>query len=352
MSGWTDAGSTDFIIDGSASEKLTFVGNTLYSASVQGGAGNDSVTAGDGADEISLGAGADTVNAGAGNDRIGAEGGTQTLAITYGDNDTVTVTVNGVASAALVIPAGGGESDANVAADLVALINAKSALNFATAAVGGTNDVVITYDQYFTGATVAEVDAGNGNDTVSVGTATGYSDAGDDVINLGDGVDYVYYNAGADKINTGGNDSDADIIYFQSDAADVAATWTDTAAGSTVDVSNAVIITGYTLDKLDLAASAGDFAAVNTPVETMVTSNDAIGNNDDVDVYTGVYNATTGLFTSAATASATDLLVIYDNDVSGTPDFSAIVLVGGVNSSGELLGITEASGVLTLGAWA
>ncbi len=54
-------------------QKLTFVGNTLYSASVQGGAVNDSVTAGDGADEISLGAGADTVNAGAGNDRIGAE---------------------------------------------------------------------------------------------------------------------------------------------------------------------------------------------------------------------------------------------------------------------------------------
>jgi len=348
MSGWTDASSTDFIIDGTAAEKLTFVGNTLYSASVQGGAGNDSVTSGDGADEISLGAGADTVNAGAGNDRIGAEGGTQTLAITYGDNDAIVVTVNGVASASVTAS----NDDITTATNIAAAINAKSATNFATAAVDASNDVVITYDQYFTGATVTDNTGADGNDTVSVGTATGYSDAGDDVINLGDGVDYVYYNAGADKINTGGNDSDADIIYFQSDAADVAATWTDTAAGSTVDVSNAVIITGYTLDKLDLAASAGDFAAVNTPVETMVTSNDAIGNNDDVDVYTGVYNATTGLFTSAATASATDLLVIYDNDVSGTPDFSAIVLVGGVNSSGELLGITEASGVLTLGAWA
>ncbi len=49
------------------------------------------------------------------------------------------------------------------------------------------------------GLPVVEVDAGNGNDTVSVGTATGFSDAGDDTINLGDGVDYVYYNAGADK---------------------------------------------------------------------------------------------------------------------------------------------------------
>jgi hypothetical protein len=327
MSGWTDATSTDFIIDGTASEKLTFTGNTLYSASVQGGAGNDSVTSGDGADEISLGAGADTVNSGDGNDRIGAEGGTQTLAITYGDNDTVTVTVNGVASDALVIPAGGGESDANVAEDLVALINAKSATNFATAAVGGTNDVVITYDQYFTAATVSESDAGDAAATVSVGAASGFSDAGDDVINLGDGVDYVYYNAGADKINTGGNDSDADIIYFQSDVADVAAEWTDTAAGSTVDVSEAVIITGYTLDKLDLADSAGDFAAVNTAVETQVTSNDAIGSDNDVDLFTGTYDSTTGLFTSAATADATDLLLIYDNDVGGTNDFSAIVLL-------------------------
>jgi hypothetical protein len=310
------------------------------------------VTSGDGADEISLGAGADTVNAGAGNDRIGAEGGTQTLAITYGDNDTVTVTVNGVASDALVIPAGGAESDANVAADLVALINAKSSTNYATAAVGGTNDVVITYDQYFTGATVSETDAGNGNDTVAVGTATAFSDAGDDVINLGDGVDYVYYNAGADKINTGGNDSDADIIYFQSDVADVAAAWTDTAAGSTVDVSEAVIITGYTADILDLASSAGDFAAVNTAVETQVTTAAAIGNADDVDLYTGTYDSATGLFTSTATADATDLLLIYDNDVSGTADYSAIVLVGGVNSAGELMGVTEASGVLTFGAWA
>jgi hypothetical protein len=160
------------------------------------------------------------------------------------------------------------------------------------------------------------------------------------------------FGGGADTINTGGNDSDADIIIVNADAADIATLWTDTAAGSTVDVSSAPIVTAYTADILNFAGSAGDFAAVNAATVTQVTTAAAIGNADDVDLYTGTYSAATGLFTSTATADATDLLLIYDNDVAGTSDFSAIVLVGGVTSTGTVLAITEASGVLTLGAWA
>ena len=282
-------------------------------------------------------------------DKIGLNGRVETYTITYDAGDKAKLTLNGVDTAQVTFAT----DVATAAAAVASAVNDTTATSHATA-TSALGVVTVTYQSWegvagsstFTDAGILLT--GGVADAVS---AAGTNSSGDDAISLGDGADVYVFGGGADTINTGGNDGDADTIIMNADAADIAAAWTDTAAGSTVDVSGAVILTGYTADKIGLAGSAGDFTAVNTATTTQVTTAATIGNADDVDLFTGTYDSATGLFTSEATANATDLLLIYDNDVSGTADYSAIVLVGGVTSTGTVLAVTESSGVLTLGSW-
>jgi hypothetical protein len=303
------------------------------------------------ADEISGGAGNDVLTGNAGADRFGLTGRVETITIaSYDAADTVKFTANGVESE--VITAGTGNTNAaTVADDLADAINATSATSFVTA-TADTGVVTVTYAQYFgvAGATTLTVDGGT-DMTAAVAIDTAGDNAGADTISGGTGADTIVAGSGADSINTGGNDGAVDVIIIASDAASAPATWTDTSGGSTVDVSSALRITAYATDTISLAASAGNFTAVNPATITQVTTAASIGNADDVDLYTGTYDSTTGLFTSTAQANATDLLMIYDNDVAGTAAYSMVVLIGGVTTTG-IFQITESSGVLTLGTWA
>jgi len=348
FSGFTSSSSASILVDGNSDGAKTITGNSTANVLLSGN-GDNTVTGGAGADTISIGSGENTVTAGAGVDKIGLNGRVETYTITYDAGDKAKLTLNGVDTAQVTFAT----DVATAAAAVASAVNDTTATSHATA-TSALGVVTVTYQSWegvagsstFTDAGILLT--GGVADAVS---AAGTNSSGDDAISLGDGADVYVFGGGADTINTGGNDGDADTIIMNADAADIAAAWTDTAAGSTVDVSGAVILTGYTADKIGLAGSAGDFTAVNTATTTQVTTAATIGNADDVDLFTGTYDSATGLFTSEATANATDLLLIYDNDVSGTADYSAIVLVGGVTSTGTVLAVTESSGVLTLGSW-
>lgn len=350
FSGLTSTGGALIIDADDDGDDKTIVGNNEANTYLAGGAGDNTITAGAGADGIAIGTGDNTVTSGGGADIVGYTGRVETFTMTYDADDTTKLTLNGVDTAAVTHAT----DLATTAAAVATAVNNTSATSFATA-TSALGVVTVTYYAWAGEAgssTDVDTDTDGTTATADAVSAAGTATSGDDAISLGAGADTYVYGGGADTVNTGGNDSGADSIVMNVDAADIASTWTDTAAGSTVDVSEAVIVTGYTSDTINLAGSAGDFAAINTATTTQVTTAANIGNADDVDLFTGTYDASTGLFTSEATADATDLLLIYDNDVAGTADYSAIVLVGGVTSTGTVLAITEASGVLTFGAWA
>jgi Ca2+-binding RTX toxin-like protein len=188
-----------------------------------------------GAGEISSGPGADVLTGGNGIDRFGLTGRVETLTIAQGNEgaaDTITLTFNGVPTAATAAAADGASKDANTAALLVAAINATSATSFVTA----TNaDAVITinYNQYFgtPGAVSAETDADNDSSQTFAVSAAG-DNAGADTINGGIGADVILAGTGGDSI-TGGTGLDT-YLYINGDAA-------VTIAGT----GNSGTITGY-----------------------------------------------------------------------------------------------------------
>lgn len=350
FSGFTSTGGALIIDADDDGDDKSIVGNDEANIYLAGGAGDNSITSGAGADGIAIGTGDNTVRSGLGSDKVGYTGRVETFTMTYDAGDTTKLTLNGVDTSAVTHAT----DLATTAAAVATAVNATSATSFATAtsALGVVTVTYYTWGGTAGAATDVDTDGDSTTATAVAVSAAGTATSGDDDINLGDGADTYVFGGGADVVSTGGNDGDADTIVVNADVADIASAWTDTSAGSTVDVSQALILTGYTADVINLAGSAGDFAAVNAATTTQVTTAASIGSADDVDFYTGTYDSATGLFTSEATADSADLLLVYDNDVSGTADYSAIVLVGGVTSTGTILSITEASGVLTFGAWA
>jgi len=197
------------------------------------------------------------------------------------------------------------------------------------------------------GAGTNDINTGAGNDQIQGGTAVDTILAGDgaDIIDGGDAIDKIHGGNGADKMS-GGTGSDADEFHYDATGETAAApsAWTNTAAGSTVDVSSADIISGEVGDKInltDIDGSGDTFTAVNE-TDTQVTTAASIGQSADVDYYTGNYDSTTGLFTSAADANASDILIIWDNngDTTGT-DYEMIVVTG-------ISDVSNSSSVLTM----
>ena len=111
----TGGGGTDTIVGGSAADSLTGGagadnitsnnGNdTITSAggndTIAGGTGNETITTGEGADQITTDAGNDNVNAGAGDDTVIVAGNLTSQDTLNGGDDTDTLSLSGVATAA------------------------------------------------------------------------------------------------------------------------------------------------------------------------------------------------------------------------------------------------------------
>jgi hypothetical protein len=305
------------------------------------GDGNDNLTGDDGADVFMAGLGDDTITGGAGVDVVAGFGRVETLNITGADTSNVVLTLNGTDI-----------TYASTATDSTAADAAVAAVNTAdvgvSAAKDGSNDVVLTYTFFKGTAGVVKTDSGNNAGAIAITTA-GATD-GDDTITTGAAADIVVYTGGVDSINVGAGDSAADTVLFLVDAVDAPTAMTDTSGGSTVDASSAVLITAGSADIINLALSAGDFnnSSTTTSTTTQVTSAQSLGTADKIQVYSGTFAA--GTWTSAAaddSAGAHDALVVYDNDVSGSSDFSMFILLEAYPSD-SFIGISEASGVLTL----
>ncbi len=124
------------------------------------------------------------------------------------------------------------------------------------------------------------------------------------------------------------------VVYTTLEKPPLPEAWTDSRAGSTVDVSAADIISSQPGDTIDFSAlvahAPGDpgFSAVNE-IDTRVTDDSVLGEASDVTYYTGNYDADSGVFTSADDAGSADVLVVYDNDAGGVhTDYDMIVLLG------------------------
>jgi uncharacterized delta-60 repeat protein len=215
--------------------------SVTIAASINGGAGNDSLTGGSGNDSINGADGNDTISGGAGNDSLAAGAGDDNLSGGTGD-DTI-VAGNGVdiidggdgnnsikgGQGADVITAGNGnniitgatDNDSITVGDGNNSINGGAGNDSITAGNGantinggGGDDVIVS------GVGSSSIDGGAGNDSITVtgGTTTISGGAGDDTIIGGSGADSIDGGAGNDIIVGGlGNDTitggaDRDII--------------------------------------------------------------------------------------------------------------------------------------------
>ena len=142
---------------------------------------------------------------------------------------------------------------------------------------------------------------------------------------------------GADTFTTG---TGIDIItYSVAGQTTTATTFTAAAGGSTISTVGMDIIVGAG-DKIDLSA-LGTITAVNE-TDTKVTTNASVGAADDVQYFTGNYDAATNLFTSAADASASDLLVAWDNNGTTAGTTYEVIIITGASD------LTLASDVATI----
>jgi hypothetical protein len=301
------------------------VNNTIDGGSgndvIYGYAGADSLVGGGGNDTIYGGLGADTLSGGTGNDvysyTVGSASAAGTLAVanptdgaagtpnvaevqtltvggTWVAGETASFTLNGN-TITYVVPAGGTATTA-IAAGIQQLVMPSFTSTVATS--------VVT----FTETTPAGVNIAAGTSSVTPAVATGAT-------------------------------------------ANAPATWTapvSPATAATISTTGADVIAWGTGDSLDLTALDGTTAGfvASAVIGTLVSAADAIaaaGTTAGIKFYTGVYSSA-GTFTSAASANATDTLVVYDNNdevASGTNEM--IVLTGIVVGS-----ITDTAGVITL----
>ncbi len=219
--------------------------------------------------------------------------------------------VNGSVEAKSIVGVNASLFNGTTTIDLADVVNG-------TTIKGGTNDDDITGtlgDDIITGGLGDDDISGNDGDDIINGGA------GADIITGGDGADIMKGDADTDRFIIGAGDSDA-----------VQASWTDTAGGSTIDVSGMDIITVVNGDNdvIDFDAMINlDVVTAYNAVVTQVTTGATVGQTEDFTTYTGTYSSITNLFTSTASASATALLLVYDtNGDGGGAIYQAVVLVG------------------------
>ncbi|MGO1117233.1 calcium-binding protein [Rhodovibrionaceae bacterium A322] len=191
-------GGDDEIIGGAGQEKL------------YGGSGNDTLAGGSNDDTLMGYSGNDSLTGGAGNDVINGSVGED---YQYGGSGNDTIYWD---SKDLAIRGGLGEEDVLMAWDGNDTVIMDHAMmgggeeangGFEKVLLRGGDDFIIG-DRVFAGDTSLHLDAGEGNDVISL-----WGD-GDDTILAGDGDDWVYGGAGKDQIYGG---DDIDYIYGGAD---------------------------------------------------------------------------------------------------------------------------------------
>jgi Ca2+-binding RTX toxin-like protein len=227
----TAAGVTNITLLG-ATASLNFGGLTdsdgvsiISNASVRG-----TVTGTAFADEISGGAGNDSFSGGSGDDRLGYIGRQEKIDIGYSADGAVVVTINGVD-----VTFNAATNDSDTADAAVTAINA-AVSTFVTAAKDGSNDVVLTYSQFF-GTPGAEKTDTKAN--VDGWTVTTIGDnAGADTLRGGEGADIILGGSGNDTIILTETTNATDTVFFATTAA----------------LNGSDTITGFitTSDKLDI----------------------------------------------------------------------------------------------------
>ena len=218
--------------------------------------------------------------------------GTDNISSGKGDDTIIVATAN--AGNNDIMDGGAGTGDTLQLSAAATFATDANLVNIENVTVSGTSTVVFaaqTEDLAFTGASgVQTITGGQGADTFTTGT----------------GIDIIDYTA-AGQTTT-------------------ATTFTDTAGASTISTVGMDIIVGAG-DKIDLSA-LGTISAVNE-TDTAVTTAASVGASADIQYFTGNYDAATNLFTSAADASASDLLVAWDNNgtTAGTT-YEVIIITG------------------------
>jgi Ca2+-binding RTX toxin-like protein len=170
---------------------------------------------------------------------------------------------------------------------------------------GSKGDDVISADAYIAGISI---DGGEGADTITGGS-------GADTITGGSGADLLVGGGGTDTFLYTGAGQTGTVSAFAT-------------AAKTLDTTSLDILTVVNVDNdlIDLSALIGDIDSLSATVSA-VGDGASVGASGEVQTYTGTWSG--GVFTSTDIGSATDLLVVYDNDgVAAGSTYEAFVLLG------------------------
>jgi hypothetical protein len=367
VAGLTATGTGNSSITVSGTGAVTFNGITSTTTSIDGTAmtgiltvdaaerlsNSMTITGGTAADLIEMENAADVLTGGL---------GTDSLNITYtgilgGTNIDLSSTSDQIgtfdASANAQVQVGFENVDASGYANFGAIIKGSDVANSVTGTASvdnistGKGDDTITVATTGAGDTdVMDGGAGTGDTLVIAGAATFATDANlvnvekvtisgtttavfaaqtdDFAITGAAGVQTVTGGSGADEFTlAAGVDI---IIYSATGQTTTATTFTAAAGGSTISTVGMDIITSAN-DKVDLSA-LGTITAVNE-ISATATTAVSVGASADIQYFTGNYDSATNIFTSDANASASDLLIAWDNNgtTAGTT-YEVAVVVG------------------------
>ncbi|MBI1311873.1 hypothetical protein GC176_11320 [bacterium] len=206
-------------IDAGDGNDLINLASLSNDASVDGGAGNDTIFSGSGNDTLRGSAGADSIRGGAGDDML--FGGAQADELFGDDGNDV---VSGQGSSADAVSGGAGDDtiDGGMGTDFLVEFVTGSFVLSDTTATGLGNDTLIGIERARISGSAASnlidttafssdvsVGGGDGDDTILTGNGNDrlYGEGGDDVLSGGNGNDALFGGSGSDDLDGGaGND--------------------------------------------------------------------------------------------------------------------------------------------------
>ena len=207
------------IVDGGDGNDLINLAALSNDASVDGGAGNDTIFGGSGNDTLRGSAGEDSIRGGAGDDML--FGGAQADELFGEDGNDV---VRGQGSSADAVSGGAGDDtlDGGMGTDFLVEYVTDSYILSDASATGLGNDTLIDIERARISANSANnliettafssdvsIGGGDGDDTILTGDGNDrlYGEGGDDVLSGGRGNDALFGGSGSDDLNGGdGND--------------------------------------------------------------------------------------------------------------------------------------------------
>jgi hypothetical protein len=220
-------------------------GATVVAATIDGGAGDDTITGGAGADTIDGGDGDDTITGGAGNDRINGGDGANTITGGAGD-DTITLGTAGTAETVKIAFGGEGQDSIVTFAadeDVIEFTGTSDVTGTSITAGGfGTADLTADAVTISKGLTVVNDDNTAAISTTAeiakalAGTATGSTGNALSFANA-DNVVYIALDNGTDSVLIKADDTNGDTVI---DAGDITiiATLTGLADASTLTAAD------------------------------------------------------------------------------------------------------------------